>query len=204
MHIDPQSLITLWFENAAGERWLPTADRTDPPAGFTRMLHESPLVLHRETSTQAADGWRSDAPLLSKGCHPDLVLAMCRPSIQEANHALRRALMRRRLSEPAGHGVRAMAERIAQGTQASISRVELPPRYTLEQAILIAARSCERCVNALAHAYGLLWGYPEHGPEWKASIASCAFCAPVSSLPPDPKPEPIPSVSHDVREHSNG
>jgi hypothetical protein len=33
--------------------------------------------------------------------------------------------------------------------------------YTLSEAIIISANSCERCMNALAHKYGLDWGYPE-------------------------------------------
>lgn len=48
--------------------------------------------------------------------------------------------------------------------------------YTLSQAILIAATSCERCMNSLAHKYGLTWGYPEYSDEWKEAKTSCEFC----------------------------
>lgn len=49
-------------------------------------------------------------------------------------------------------------------------------KYSLGEAIIIAATSCERCMNALAHKYGLDWGYPEDCEEYKNSGTSCQFC----------------------------
>jgi hypothetical protein len=51
-------------------------------------------------------------------------------------------------------------------------------RYSIHEAILIVATSCERCMNALAHQYGLKDGYPEGGPAWRASNTRCHFCDP--------------------------
>jgi hypothetical protein len=48
--------------------------------------------------------------------------------------------------------------------------------YTLSEAIIISARSCERCMNALAHKYGLDWGYAEGSEEWKRCGTECDFC----------------------------
>lgn len=48
--------------------------------------------------------------------------------------------------------------------------------YTLRESILIAANSCERCMNSLAHKYGIEWGYPEYGEEWQKCGTSCEFC----------------------------
>lgn len=48
--------------------------------------------------------------------------------------------------------------------------------YTLSEAITIAARSCERCMNSLAHKYGLVWGYPEYSEEWRQCSTVCQFC----------------------------
>ncbi|MCX8132107.1 MAG: hypothetical protein N3I35_18660 [Clostridia bacterium] len=48
--------------------------------------------------------------------------------------------------------------------------------YTLSEAIIIAATSCERCMNALAHKYGLNWGYEEYSEEWQKCGTSCIFC----------------------------
>ena len=50
--------------------------------------------------------------------------------------------------------------------------------YTLSQSILIAANACERCMNSLAHKYGLDWGYPEYGEEWQRTNTCCEFCTP--------------------------
>jgi len=49
-------------------------------------------------------------------------------------------------------------------------------RYTLSQAILIAANSCSRCSNVLAHRYGLKDGYAEYSVEWQKSNTLCQFC----------------------------
>ena len=48
--------------------------------------------------------------------------------------------------------------------------------YTLSEAILISANACERCMNALAHKYGLDWGYEEYGEEWNKAGTSCKYC----------------------------
>lgn len=48
--------------------------------------------------------------------------------------------------------------------------------YELGDAILIAVNCCERCMNSLAHCYGLDWGYPEFSEEWNKSNTECPFC----------------------------
>lgn len=48
--------------------------------------------------------------------------------------------------------------------------------YELWQSILIAANSCERCMNTLAHKYGLKWGYAEFSSEWNQCGTQCDFC----------------------------
>jgi len=47
---------------------------------------------------------------------------------------------------------------------------------TASRAIQIAAKACERCMNSLAHEYGLTWGYPEYSPEWQKCRTSCQWC----------------------------
>jgi hypothetical protein len=49
-------------------------------------------------------------------------------------------------------------------------------RYSLGDAIVIASEACGRCLNALAHAYGLSWGYEEGGPEWRQCRTECPMC----------------------------
>jgi len=48
--------------------------------------------------------------------------------------------------------------------------------YSLSEAILIGANACGRCLNALAHDYGLDWGYAEGSEEWKNTNTKCEFC----------------------------
>ena len=48
--------------------------------------------------------------------------------------------------------------------------------YSLSASIIIAATSCERCMNVLAHKYGLDWGYAEGSEEWRKTNTSCQFC----------------------------
>ena len=48
--------------------------------------------------------------------------------------------------------------------------------YSLTEAIIIAATSCERCMNVLALKYGLNWGYEEGSEEWEKVGTSCQFC----------------------------
>lgn len=57
--------------------------------------------------------------------------------------------------------------------------------YRLSEAILIAASACERCMNALAHRYGLPWGYHEESEEYLQSRTRCGFCdhQPLEALP---------------------
>lgn len=48
--------------------------------------------------------------------------------------------------------------------------------WRLSAAILIAANSCERCMNSLAHEYGCTWGYPEYSEDWVKANTRCRFC----------------------------
>ena len=48
--------------------------------------------------------------------------------------------------------------------------------YKLDVALVIASEACERCMNSLAHLYGLAWGYPENGDEWQKTNTECEMC----------------------------
>jgi len=49
--------------------------------------------------------------------------------------------------------------------------------YKLSEAIIILASSCERCMNALGHKYGVDWGYPEESEEWQKAKTVCDYCS---------------------------
>lgn len=48
--------------------------------------------------------------------------------------------------------------------------------YTWDEAVILVANSCERCLNALAYQYGLSWGYPIKSPDWYKCGTSCVHC----------------------------
>ncbi len=48
--------------------------------------------------------------------------------------------------------------------------------YDFEMAVLLAAETCERCMNSLAHRHGLSWGYREFSDEWHLAGTTCHRC----------------------------
>lgn len=49
--------------------------------------------------------------------------------------------------------------------------------YTLSEAIILYATSCERCANALIYKYlNGADGYEEYSEEWKKCNTSCKYC----------------------------
>lgn len=55
---------------------------------------------------------------------------------------------------------------------------KLPPLMDFDRAVIMAANSCERCLNVLLYNYGCQDGYPEDSPEYKKSNTSCFICEP--------------------------
>ena len=51
----------------------------------------------------------------------------------------------------------------------------LLPRYRHDAAVCLAL-SCERCMNALAHRAGLLWGYRRGSEKWTRLNTRCGLC----------------------------
>lgn len=48
--------------------------------------------------------------------------------------------------------------------------------FTVSDALIIASVACERCMNALAHQYGVPWGYPEFSEAWQRANTVCVMC----------------------------
>ena len=48
--------------------------------------------------------------------------------------------------------------------------------FTLEQAIWVYGKSCERCSNVLTYKYLGTDGYEEYSNEWKKANTECEFC----------------------------
>jgi hypothetical protein len=60
--------------------------------------------------------------------------------------------------------------------QAAADRGHATTPVPFERAVLLAANSCERCMNVLAYRHGLEDGYEEGSPEWVQSNTRCAMC----------------------------
>lgn len=66
---------------------------------------------------------------------------------------------------------------IGKGNEEVITAMVNSGDYTLSEAILLWARSCERCMNVLAYKYlNGKDGYPEYSEEWKKCNTVCRFC----------------------------
>lgn len=52
------------------------------------------------------------------------------------------------------------------------------PVFDIDTAILKAALSCERCMNAMRHRHGIDDGYREDSEEWLRCNTRCSLCEP--------------------------
>lgn len=105
----------------------------------------------------------------SSGWDQGLVMAMTRPTEEETALAIEREMYMR----------------------ANVRRTRdtsLPKTYRLYDAILVSARSCERCWNALLWRYGCGGekggdpGYAEESEEWHKAGTKCVFCEHMPSI----------------------
>lgn len=130
-NIDKKKLLTLWYEDENGNKYIPSHDETPsdiPIDDFPYQVSQFPTEL-KTTYLRCYDSRSEEVAEGSQTWPEDLVLAM-------ANSG----------------------------------------NYSLSESILIAASSCERCLNALCHKYGLDNGYPEGSEEWKKCGTVCDFC----------------------------
>lgn len=195
-----RDLYDLWWENEAGERYVGDT----PPDEFVYQHSESSASTHTvfRSVTQAdvdacshtgkiiadtglIDGLRGRRCLTCNGSQtvrenepwpkwwhvsgalriaehhttwdPELVLALVRPTRQQRIRSCLRWL-----------------------------KADNPPLYPMKEAILITARACERCANALHYIYGVTedGGYPEGSNAWGKAGTSCRYCEVGSAAQP--------------------
>ncbi|MHA2427141.1 MAG: hypothetical protein ACXADB_03825 [Candidatus Hermodarchaeia archaeon] len=194
MKIDVDKLHTLWYENSDGEKWIPgDGPPGDEPEGFIYQHSQFPGVLshnclkitqenevrgcsHPEEYVISTYGWvdgivgrrcrecwgtqtkEEDAEWPDEWCHDGSREIFTGRSSWSSDIVLA-------MTRPS------MKERIV-----SLCRGHWNKVYALEQAIIIAANSCERCINSLGYQYGLKWGYPEYSEEWGKANTVCDFC----------------------------
>lgn len=186
---------TLWFENADGDRWVPDMENWDEaPPGYVYQWSRFPKVL-REVCYKTIQQDEVDAcPHPPEAVQADLGIIetmegrKCRqcggyqskqkgapwPEKWEAHGS--QEVMSGESSWPEDL-VLAMVRPSAEELALAAQRVGSEPRLLdMNDAILMAATSCERCLNALCWRYGLGDGYPPFSPEWDEASTECAIC----------------------------
>ncbi len=193
--INENDLHTLWYENTKGDKWIPPGDycgTPDPPKGFVYQVSEFPFMLRRsylklvqESEVDSCEHleehikyWHADGSDKRECRHcsgtqskfpdeqwPNEWCACGSRDIAHGHSSWSSDLVLV-LSRP---GFKEKAKSIIRGYFNN-------KIYSLNNAIKIAANSCERCMNFLAYKYGLDWGYKEGFDEWAKCGTRCSFC----------------------------
>jgi hypothetical protein len=180
MNIDASKIPTLWYENEAGEIFIPEPAKLDEaiPEGFIYQHTQFPYVL-RHTILRAVQ--KKDVESCN---HPEKYIIQTFGWIEGIEGRECRkcyGTQTRKQGEPwpekwDAYGSRQIMSGESSWPEDLVLAMAMTNEYTLSQAILIAANACERCMNTLAHKYDLKWGYPEGSEEWKKTRTSCQFC----------------------------
>ena len=188
---------TLWYENDAGVKWVPPIGVSIPPHGFKYQHSQFPNYLR----------------------HTVLKLVQ-RDEVDNCTHPKDDVVKTYGWID----GIEGRECQRCKGTQVKSVDVEWPEkwdaegsrdlfagesgyqedlvlamakdgRYTLGESILLVANACERCMNSLAHKYGLKWGYPEKSEKWKKTNTQCDYCESMGTYKPSPPTEKLVRVS---------
>jgi hypothetical protein len=220
------NLYSIWYENEAGDRFVPDltgAMPPDPPAGYVyqhaqltgRVDHDVLKIVQRAevdtcphpevrpdnglieglkgrrcthcggyqcvpTDREWPPIWDASGSILlasmSSGFTGNLVLAMVRPTEAERELALERSVQKSVIGFVRSDYAAVTGAKVG---DTAVIRGPAPKLYSIYDAMLIAARSCEGCMNVLLWRYGCNDGYPEGSDEHKRAGTSCLFCRPV-------------------------
>lgn len=184
---------TLWYENAAGDKWVPKLDgdkhpEDGLPEGFvyqhsmfpTRLRH-SILKIVQPSEVAACDhpsdhirptgGWVDGIKGREcRACNGTQVIEDDKDWPEKWDAEGSRSI----LSGSCGYSDE-LALALCTAKEVA-GNLKLPHPLRLSQAIMIAVTACERCMNSLAHAVGLDWGYPEFSEDWQKCGTSCDLC----------------------------
>lgn len=181
MKIDVNQLLVLWYQNAEGEKWVPDltlGECPTPPPGFIYQMSRFPGMV-RERMLRGVQ--REEVETCE---HPEGLVVPTFGWIEgmvgrECKKCHGTQLKKKEESWPEewdASGCRVMAESETTWSEELVMAMVTSGDYGLKQAILIAVTACERCMNVLAHQYGLEDGYPEGSEQWEKSRTICQFC----------------------------
>jgi hypothetical protein len=199
----PRVFPTLWWENSEGEKWFSPDLRepyTEPPEGFILQVSQFPNTLrtnwlkivqpdevekcpHEDKFVQPTYGWIDGIEGREcKKCNGTQIRNVGEPWPKKWKASGSREYMSGEASWPVDLAL-AMARPSDSELNKAVERYGAPGRILdLKDAIIAAGSSCERCLNALCHRYGLDDGYPRGSEEWDKSGTSCHLCDPPKML----------------------
>ena len=183
LKINKEDLQILWYENAEGDKYIPdltgdTHPGSDVPEGFIYQCSQFPDQLEFNMLYMVEEEKVKNCP------HPEEDLVK--------DYGLIEGLEGRECSLCHGKQTKNVGEEWPEEWEAYGSRDFMTGHsgwsedlvlamvssgdYTLSEAIIIAANSCERCMNVLLYDYGCDDGYPEFSDAWKKCGTECDFC----------------------------
>lgn len=189
-------LPTLWYENEAGDRWevSPTDPYVEPPEGFIyqhsrfpHVLRETVLRMVQQSEVDAcdhpADMMKPDLGLIEglEGreclkCHGTQVKDAGAPWPAQWEAYGSREILTGESTWP-DELVLAMVRPSPAEMVLALERHGSEPRLLgMNDAIILAATSCERCLNGLLWRYGCNDGYPPYSEQWNKTNTKCAIC----------------------------
>lgn len=178
MEIKKEHLDTLWFEDENGEKLEYLGFDAGMPEGAVYQVSRFPNILNtkhlRLTDQKEVDKCKHPRKHVvpTYGWIDGIVGRRC--NVCGGTQTKRKWRLWPKKWD--GHGSRVAFSCDSSWSEDLVLAIVNSGDYTLKEAIIIAATACERCMNALAHKYGLKWGYPEYGEEWKETGTVCQFC----------------------------
>ncbi len=184
----------LWWENEDGDRWVQSHGSEAPPPGYIYQWSRFPTQLRehclRTVQQDEVDACPHPPELIKKdlGIIDSMEGRECMrchgyqsknkgdpwPDKWEA-HGSREVMVG--VSSWSDDLVIAMIRPNSEELTKAVERFGEEPRLLeMDDAILMAATSCERCLNGLRWRYGLDDGYPPYGTEWDKAGTSCFMC----------------------------
>lgn len=175
---------TMWFENESGERIiLPTGKAFfPPPSGYNYFHTQNPTELVHDIHRFVLQPEVDVCPHPTAWVRPDLGLIdgfkgrKCQKCGGSQTVAVKDYPDGRWPDRWDGAGAMGLGSDRTGWREDLVLALTNNGGYRLGEAILISARACERCMNALAHQYGLGWGYPEDSEDYQKCNTSCDFC----------------------------
>lgn len=176
----PKEQDTLWYENEDGDKFVPDLSGNMPPeipedfkyqhSRFPTQLRENMLKIVQEDEVDACehpiDHIDKDFGIIDSmegrtcnkcGGYQSKQKGELWPDKWEAHGSI-----------DLGGGESGWSEDLALAL--------VKNGFTLSNAIIVTATSCERCMNTLAYDCGLDWGYAEGSEDWQKCGTECGFC----------------------------